>query len=175
MKRDAHKVASRLILVARIGIIHERERIWLEDHLSGCPNCAAKEGEADDTIRALRSIPVALDPALVKITRVRVQQRAAELRAQRVQQFWLWLGCILSWAWIAESAPLLWRGFSWAALKTGMPSPLWQMAFALWWVMPALVVAAALSYRSLQGADSVANGRACKDEGAELIELRGPS
>jgi hypothetical protein len=36
------------------------------------------------------------------------------------------------------------------AHRVGIPSPLWQMGFAMWWAVPALVLAAVLSMQSLQ-------------------------
>jgi anti-sigma factor RsiW len=158
MSGEIHARAEQLILEARVGTMPEQDGIWLDEHLRTCPGCCARAEAVDDAIRSLRSISVELDSALVEITRLRVRQRSVEMRAQRLPRIGLWLGCALSWLWISQSAPGLWRGFAWAATKTGMPSPFWQMAFALWWAVPALVAAVALSYRSLQGADSTANG-----------------
>jgi hypothetical protein len=158
MSGEIHARAEQLILEERVGTIKELERLWLEDHLRTCPGCRARAEGADDAIRSFRSISVLPDPALVDVTRLRVRLRGSEMGAQRLPRLGLWLGCILSWLWISESAPWLWRGFAWAAAKTGMPSPFWQMAFVLWWAVPALIAAVALCYRSLQGADSTATG-----------------
>jgi hypothetical protein len=65
---------------------------------------------------------------------------------------WLWIASAVSWAWIAANVSYLWRVFGWMAHRVGIPSPLWQMGFALWWAVPALVLAALLSMESLQDA-----------------------
>ncbi len=58
-----------------------------------------------------------------------------------------WLGVGLSFGWVGVSGLFVWRGLQWAAVKAGIPGPVWQMAFGLWWFIPALIVAAALSTR----------------------------
>ncbi len=155
MNRDAHTRAEQLILESRVGAISRVEMVWLESHLRTCDECADRAQTADEAIRALRSMTIRLDPNLVAATRVRIHARAHELRAQRLPRAWLWASCALSWGWIAVCAPRLWRGFGWVAEKVGVPSPLWEMAFALWWAVPALIIAATLGARSLGGADSI--------------------
>jgi anti-sigma factor RsiW len=157
MNTDIHSRAWQLVLESRAGTIGQSERIWMEDHLLACAACRARANSVDEAIRSLRSVAVQLDPAVVEVTRMRVRARSREVGARRPPRLWLWLACALSWAWIAESGTLLWRGFAWLAGRFGVPSPIWQMTFALWWVLPALVVAAALGLRSLQGADSISD------------------
>jgi len=157
MNANSHSRAKLLILESRAGTIEQPERIWLEDHLRECTACSAHATSMDRTVQSLRLVPIRLDPSVVAATRVSVRARADQLGSRRIPRVWLWLTCALSWAWIAETCMLLWRGFAWLGSRFGVPSPLWQMAFALWWAVPALVAAMALSYRSLQGADSLSN------------------
>jgi anti-sigma factor RsiW len=158
MNSDTHSRARQLILESRTGDIAGSELSRIEDHIQSCAACNAWAGTIDGTIQSLRSVTVRLDSAMVEATRIRMQERIRELRSQRPTRAWLWAACILSWMWIVESGLLLWHGFAWVAARIGMPSPLWQMSFVMWWLAPVLVAAVALSFRSLQGADSISNG-----------------
>ena len=158
MNDDIHSRARKLIAESRSGTIAKSELAWLDGHMRGCAACYAAAGAMDEAIQSLRAMPVRLNSAMVEATRIRVQARAREFRAHRLPRVWLWLACALSWGWITVSGQWLWHGFAGMARSIGLPSPFWQMAFMMWWVMPALVAAAALSYRSLQGADSARNG-----------------
>ncbi len=155
MNEDNHTRAERLIFESRSALVTPADRDWLEGHLETCPNCAARAASVEAAIRWLRLVPVRVNPAVVETARLRVQARARQLQQGRLPSFWLCVACAASWIWIAASAPWLWRGFAWAAGKMSIPSPLWEMGFASWWAVPALIAAAALSLRSLQGADTI--------------------
>ncbi len=152
-----HIRAERLMIASRVEPMPASDRDWLDAHLENCSTCAARAMAFDAAIRSLRAVPVRIDPAVIEATRLRMQVRARQLRGRRYPSIWLYPAVALSWAWIAACAPRLWRSFAWAAGRMDIPSPLWQMGFVLWWVVPALVVAAALSVRSLQGADATTN------------------
>ena len=157
MNEDIHARSERLILESRSADLAAADRDWLEGHLETCSRCAARAASVDAGIRWLRLVSVRVNPAVVEATRLRVQVRANQLRARRFPSIWLCLACTASWIWVGASAPWLWREFAWVAGKMNIPSPLWQMGFALWWAVPALIAAAALSLRSLQGADATAD------------------
>ncbi len=154
MNENIHNRAGKLILESRIQFIPEEQRNWLVAHLEICPACAARAAGTERAVSSLRLAHVALDPVVVEITRRRVRFRAQQLQPRHMPSLGLWLACAASWLWIALSAPWLWRWFAWAAGKMNIPSPFWQMGYALWWAVPALIAAGALSMRSLQDADA---------------------
>jgi hypothetical protein len=96
-------------------------------------------------VRSLRSMPVQFNPVMLRATRLAVYQRALELNARRKTLAWIWLAAALSWAWMAASTPYIWRAVEWIAGRLAIPKLIWQMGFGLWWVLPALAVAAVLS------------------------------
>lgn len=157
MNEDIHARAERLILELRSTDLAAADRDWLEGHLESCPRCTARAASVDAAIRWFRLVPVRVNPAVVEATRLRMQARANQLRERHFPSIWLCLACTASWIWIGASAPWLWREFAWVAGEMSIPSPLWQMGFALWWAVPALIAVAALSLRSLQGADATTN------------------
>jgi anti-sigma factor RsiW len=153
MKEDPHKNAQRLILQSRVGKVTAGDLEWLEKHLAACRSCAGSAAATDSAIGAIRSLSIRLDPALVESTRIRVRRRAQELNRHRLPGLWLWTGSAVSCVWIVGSTSWLYHGFGWMAQRAGIPSPLWQMGFVLWWAVPALMLAAALTLRSLQDAN----------------------
>jgi anti-sigma factor RsiW len=152
MSEDRHKEAQRLILQSSTGSVTAGELRRLEEHLAVCRECAGIAAATDSTVCAIRSFSIRLDPQFVELTRLRVRRRAEELSRRRLPGAWFWIGSAVSWAWILASASYLYRGFGWMAQKAGIPSPLWQMGFVLWWAVPALILAAVLSLHTLQDA-----------------------
>jgi anti-sigma factor RsiW len=152
MSENMHRRAEQLILQSQAENVASADLKWLEVHLATCAACARCAAATDHAVQSIRSVSIRLNPALVEMTRLRVRQRAQELDRRRLPGMWLWIVAAISWAWIAASMSYLWRGFGWMAHRVGIPSPLWQMGFAMWWVAPALILAAVLSLRSLQDA-----------------------
>lgn len=152
MNENSHEYAAQLIFRSQVETVTAADLKWLEAHLATCQACAGRAAANDRAVQAIRSVSVQVDPALVEMTRLRVRHRAQQLGNSRLPGLWFWAVSFLSWVWIAASTFYLWRGFGWIAHKIGIPSPIWQMGFALWWAVPALILAAVLSMRSLQGA-----------------------
>jgi len=156
MSENTHERAEQLILQSQAENLTTADLKWLEAHLASCPACARRAAATDHAIRSIRSVSVRVNPALVEMTRLRVRRRALELGRRRLPGIWLWIASAVSWAWIAASVSCLWRFFGWMAHRVGIPSPFWQMGFALWWAVPALVLAAVLSMQSLQDESPIA-------------------
>lgn len=149
---DMHQRAGRLMLERRIEPLSAADDAWMESHLVACPRCAGRAGDAERVIGALRSIPVALDPALLAATRLRVRRRADELQTRAVPTLLVWAACLLSCGWIISTTPYVWRSLEWIAGYLRIPRLIWQMGFGLWWLLPALALAALLSeLRSSRG------------------------
>jgi anti-sigma factor RsiW len=145
MSEDLHTRAERLMIDSRMGPMSESELSWLDSHLGECERCAALARATERTVRSLRAIPVSLPPDLLRITQARVHQRSLELGRRQHAAILAWLGVAVSFAWVGLSGLYVWRGLKWAAGEFGIPSPIWQMAFGLWWFIPAIIVAAVLS------------------------------
>ena len=144
MSEDLHRRAERLerlMIESRIGPIPDSELWWLDAHPEECARCAALARATEKTVQSLRSVPVSAPPSLVAAAQFRVHQRARELRRRQEEPILAWLGAALSFAWIGMSGGYVWRGLEWAAGRMGIPNPIWQMAFGLWWAIPALAVA----------------------------------
>ena len=145
MTEDRHQRAERLILESRMAEIPDTGRLWLEKHIEECPACASRVDSIERAIQSLRSMPVELNPAIVAATRSRVRQRADELRQKPSSRLLFWLASIVSSVWMIASTPYIWRGLEWISNLLGIPRLVWQMGFGLWWLLPALALAAMLS------------------------------
>ncbi len=153
MNESIHERAERLIAESRVEGISPAEQEWLNGHLDECVPCAALAESTDRAVRSLRSVSVHVDPALINRTRLSVFLRARELRERRVQMLPLWISCALSWVLGVVSAPYVWRGFEWIGHRVGAPDLMWQMAFVLWWTLPAVAVVAIVTVKKPQATE----------------------
>ncbi len=157
MSEETHRQAEHLLLKAAVEQLTPAEESWLGRHVAECADCARVAGRLDEVVRSLRSAPAAFDPALVEVTRRRVRERARQLAPRRASLGLIWASCALTWVWVALSAPYIWKGCAWVGRVLGVPNWAWQMSFGLWWMLPALAVAAALIVHSA--------GRATPEDG----------
>jgi hypothetical protein len=139
-----HERAGRLIAKERVEGITDSERDWLAGHFRECSACADAAENMDRSLASLRTEGVEVPRDLAARTQLRVHLRASELREHGPSHRILWAITAASWGLGVATAPWVWRGFAWFGEHTGLPKPLWQMGFVLWWVVPALAAVAAV-------------------------------
>jgi len=136
--RDPHQQARELIVCGGQDLT-DSQQTWLHTHLDGCTSCRDYAQAAEQVVRSLRSVPVAADLALVRITQRRVRLRARQLQ-QRQERMWLvWMSCLLVGLSAAITTPFLWRGCQWLGEWARVSAPVWQVGFVVFWISPALV------------------------------------
>jgi len=143
-ERDFHERAERLLAKERVEGITDSDRVWLASHLSECTACANLSESMSRALTALRANGVELPRGLAARTQLRVHLRAAELRERAPSRGVLWAITAASWGLGVATAPWVWRGFAWVGEHAGLPKPLWEMGFVLWWAVPAILAAAAV-------------------------------
>jgi len=84
---------------------------------------------------------------LVQAWQMRVRSRALELRQQQERMWLVCMSCLFVGLSAAITTPLFWRAFEWMGTRAGVSSPVWQVGFAFFWTVPALVVSALLLAR----------------------------
>jgi hypothetical protein len=141
---NVHERAERLIAQERVEEISAPDREWLAKHLGECARCAGVGSEVEHAVASLRGVHVELPRGLASRTQMRVRMRAEELREHAPGRKVLWAITAMSWALGVATAPWVWRGFAWIGEHTGLPKPLWEMGFVLWWAIPATIAAAAV-------------------------------
>lgn len=137
MNEDLHKRAQRLIDKQRVEGLSAGEQKLLEEHLAGCEACAGRARSTDAALRALASVSIAVPAGLASATSLRVRERAAELKQERLRNAALIAGCAVSWLVGVASAPLVWKIFAWLGATFDLPRAVWLTGFALWWFVPA--------------------------------------
>ena len=146
---DAHERARQLIALSGPEALSAADRrqdqpssnAWLAAHLETCASCRAFAENAAETIRGLRSIPIAAERSLVSTTQMRVRRRALELQRHRERLWMVSVSCTAVTLCALLSTVALWRGFEWLGMRAQLPSSVWQVAFLVFCVMPALVAA----------------------------------
>lgn len=127
--------------------ISPADRTWLDQHLRDCPDCAREIVSTQDVLAALRNVPIAMPRDLVARTQLRVRLRAQEAAQTSQSNFLLWVITGISWLLGIFSAPLVWRGFAWMGAHFSVPKLALEMAFVLWWIVPALFAVGAILHQ----------------------------
>ena len=156
---DAHERARRLIALADSEALSAADRLseqlageppsneWLAAHLENCASCRAFAENAAEAIHRLRAIPVAAGRSLVSTTQSRVRRRALELQRHRERLWLVAVSCTAVTLCALLSTFVLWRGFEWLGARAELAPSIWQLAFLVFWMMPALLAAILLLAR----------------------------
>jgi hypothetical protein len=144
MSAEMHKRARQLIAREPVEGIGDAEREWLAKHLGECADCTAAAEELERAIGSLRGVRVEVPRGLASRTQLRVRMRAEELREHAPGHKLVWAITAMSWALGVATAPWVWRIFAWIGERTGVPKPLWEMGFVLWWAIPAMIAVVAV-------------------------------
>ena len=139
---DIHVRAEQLIARDFVEGISESERAWLDGHLQGCRRCADVAETTGAALRSLKSTAIAVPAGLARTTQFRVRLRAREHAGFVSRRRVLWVACGISWAFGIATAPLVWQGLQTLAQRFSLSRPLPEMAFGLWWALPAIVAGA---------------------------------
>jgi hypothetical protein len=151
-----HARAEQLIAQERVEGISKAEREWLAAHLQECAPCTDLARRTDQALRSMRAAAIPFPSGLASRTQFRVRLRAQELREREPKRRALWLTCAVSWIFGVASAPYVWSLFQWFGQRTGAPKLVWELAFGLWWTLPALFVVAVLLMERVRQGDEPA-------------------
>jgi len=145
MTGNEHERAQEMIALG------DKQQLWLRGHLENCAACRDYAEAVGRAVSALHSRPLTpqADTDLVQTTRMRVRNRAAELRQKRERLWLVCLACSLVSLSAVVTTPLCWRAFAWIGSSAGFSNPVWQTCFALFWIVPALVVGIILGARGI--------------------------
>ena len=160
MTRNIHEQARELIALAGANDtgasgrdLSGGEPAWLRTHLEECVDCRDYAEGAGQTVRALRSHPLAADSALVQTTQMRVRSRALELHRQQERLWVICVCCVAVTLVTASTTAVLWRGFLWMGQQSRLPDPVWQVGLLALGLMPAIVAAILMLARGTYLAD----------------------
>lgn len=149
MKRDIHEEARELIGCSITTPGNEESTAWLRQHLQDCVTCREYADTVAQLSTALHSIAFAADASLVRSTQLQVRARAQQLHQQHERMRLAWMSCLLLALSGAATTPFLWSGFHWIGEIVGVPNPVWQLGFALFWMAPAVAISVVLIARGI--------------------------
>src|SRR5207253_6807325 len=146
MTQSSHQEIRRLIATSADDL-SEAQQALLHAHLQHCGSCRDYAAATAEIVRALRGIPVAADSRLVLNTQARVRARAFALRQRQQWLTLVALACPFVGLSAAITTPLVWRAFDWIGTHAGLSRPVWQAGFAIYSMVPALLVSVLLLFR----------------------------
>lgn len=147
MSNELHGQARELFAKSLVEGLSASEQVLLNAHLRECAACAGEFAGTQEILRGLRTVHIATPRDLASRTQMRVRLRAAETAQTSRSGMLIWVVTIFSWVLGVVSAPLVWRGFAWAGEHFGLPKTALEMAFVLWWAIPALFAVGAVLYQ----------------------------
>ena len=153
MTQSSHDEVRRLIATSASDL-SEAQQALLQAHLQDCGPCRYYAAATAEIVRALRGVPLAADPRLVRNTQACVRARAVALRQRQQWLSLVALACPLVGLSAAITTPLVWRAFQWMGTYAGLSRTLWQVGFTFYWVAPSLLVSVLLLFRGTHLADN---------------------
>ena len=153
MTQSSHDEVRRLIATSASDL-SEAQQALLQAHLQDCGPCRDYAAASAEIVRALRGVPLAADPRLVRNTQACVRARAVALRQRQQWLSLVTLACPLVGLSAAITTPLVWRAFQWMGTYAGLSRTLWQVGFTFYWVAPSLLVSVLLLFRGTHLADN---------------------
>ncbi len=136
------------------------DRHWLDAHIGQCAECGRYADLSARAVRALDWFALELDPAAALRVENVVRSRAEGMRSAEAHAKSLWIGTAVAIFLTFTGSAVTWRPLAWLASQWNLPSPVWQIVFAAFWLLPSLLLALLpLFRRRLLGEDSDSNGQ----------------
>jgi predicted anti-sigma-YlaC factor YlaD len=153
MTQSSHQELRRLIATSADDL-SEAQQALLQAHLQDCGPCRDYAAATAEIARALRGVPLAADPRLVRNTQACVRARAVALRQRQQWLSLVALACPLVGLSAGITTPLVWWAFQWMGTYAGLSRTLWQVGFTFYWIAPSLLVSVLLLFRGTHLADN---------------------
>jgi len=159
MPLENHEKARSLLQRSLVEGISPEDRRWLEAHVGECAECGRYADLSARAVRALDWFAIELDPvAALRVENV-VRGRAEGMRSAEAQAKSFWIGTAVAVFLTLTGSAVTWRPLAWLASQWNLPTRVWQIAFAAFWLLPSLLLALLPLFRSrLLGEDSDTNG-----------------
>jgi hypothetical protein len=89
-----------------------------------------------------------LDPAAALRVENVVRRRAEAMRSAEAHAKTLWIGTAVAIFLTLTGSAVTWRSLAWLAGQWNLPSRVWQIGFAAFWLLPSLLLAFLPLFRS---------------------------
>ncbi len=160
MPLENHEKARFLFHRALVEGISLEDRRWLDAHVGQCAECGRYSNLSARAVRALDWFALELDPAAALRIENVVRSRAEEMRSAEAQAKNLWIGTAVALFLTITGSAVTWRSLAWLASQWNLPSRVWQILFAAFWLLPSFMLALLpLFRRRLLGEHSDSKGQ----------------
>jgi hypothetical protein len=155
MPVDAHERARRLLDRSFAEALAPEEQRWLDRHTSSCVECSSYAELSRRTVQALGGFAFEVDPAAALRVQETVRLRSMRLASAEASARRSRAGAAIAIALTVAGSTAMWRAAAWAGQSLGAPEAAWQSVFVALWLLPSLLIDAALLARSGGGGQSV--------------------
>ena len=160
MPLESHEKACFLFHRSLVEGISPQDRDWLDAHVGQCAECAQYADLSARAVRALDWFALEPDPAAALRVENAVRCRAERMRSAEAHSNSLWIGTAVAIFLTFTGSAVTWRPLAWLASQWNLPSRVWQIGFAAFWLLPSLLLAFLPLFRGrLLGEDSDSNGQ----------------
>jgi hypothetical protein len=140
MQNETHARARFLLDRAMVEAISPDEQQWLNRHTAECAECAGYGELSNRAIRALDSFAFELDPAAALRVENVIRSRAHRLASNQFHRRSLWAGAVVAMFLTITGSIAMWQPTAWLAGRWNLPSPAWQIGFAMFWLLPSALL-----------------------------------
>jgi len=137
MQSDTHQRARVLVDRALAEGISPEDQRWLTRHTDECVECARYTEMSQRAIRALDSFAFEIDPEASRRVQDAVRERLIATRPERRSVF---AGVVAAMVLTIGGSLVMWALAGWMAQRWGIPARAWQAGFALFWVLPSILL-----------------------------------
>jgi len=160
MPIENHEKARFLLHRALVEGISLEDRHWLDAHVGQCAECGGYAELSARAVRALDWFALELDPAAALRVENVVRSRAEEMKSAESHAKSLWLGTGVAIFLTVTGSAVTWHTLAWLAIQWDLPSRVWQIGFAAFWLLPShLLALLPLFRRRLLGEHSDSKGQ----------------
>jgi hypothetical protein len=160
MPLENHEKARFLLHRALVEGISLEDQHWLDAHVGECAECGRYADLSARAVQALDWFALELDPAAARRVENVVRSRAEALRSAEAHAKSLWIGTAVAIFLTFAGSAVAWRTLASLASQWNLPSRVWQIGFAAFWLLPSLLLALLpLFRRGFLGEDSESKGK----------------
>jgi hypothetical protein len=138
---EKHEKARFLLHRSLVEGISPEDRHWLDAHIAQCAECGRCADLSARAVRALDWFAIELDPAAALRVENVVRGRAEGMRSAEAHAKSLWIGTAVAIFLTIAGSAVTWRPLAWLASQWNLPSSVWHIVFAAFWLLPSLLLA----------------------------------
>jgi len=147
MSSELHERARLLVDRSLVEETSEEERRWLNRHLADCAECGRYVELSRRTVRALHAFAFDVDAAGPLRAQEAIRAHAVRLASAESRRRDFAMGFVAALALTVIGSAAVWVPAEWLAARWHWPAHVWQIVFAVLWLLPSLMLTGLLLFR----------------------------